>query len=866
MKKKLLTIFAVLVLIVAMVATVVACGEKTPTKKPDDKDKDKDEVIDLSDLAAESATAMQTGISGLMKAALDESKEKSYDATIFAKVKVGDDVDVDVKLHVAATFGKTNSGLVDVIVGGQSYVTLYTEDNIVYVGEALTQEAMNWFKINAAEADGLVDKFFPKFLDMLAEKDAANTTLYQRINKTVGSILGFVPVVGPMLFVKNQADGIVKEELGGGAVKYTNNVTFAEIQTLLPILAGPPINLDIDGLLAGLGDGIRGLVDTVCTIIFGGNLDALMGKNGASIPADAAPAIQLNFTSKDGQLTGLELKYANDIAFDSEKPNDKTDISVEFGLEDVNVTTDSKTAIVTNEISKGIKNAVEPAIKLTIAAEVPGKDVGATVNAYVVPEIGVSAHEHYSVPTQEYYTKAFYWVDGKRAEMEKDHKCAEDKTCIHVDGWRRPVEEGHDCGKDKVCNHDYDYETGKVTDKHECLNKNCKHYDEIDTTDFTKAKAYAVAVKANGDEMQLACDVDVTKLGSNGIVVLRIDLTDMWELLGVPAEDRANLPTTYQKTINFWQKDAVAAPTEEIDPDEYENTPPAIPTEDANKKDEEVKLPDNLIDKVFAIVRNGFEFGKVIGLLNPALDFVKEIYNDAVKDAITSDKDNKTATIDAAAILEALVGNKTISGSKELDINKEGNVTKYLTSLKGVAGLVDNIMRYTDPNKKGLKEGEAYTEAELKALVKKYAGIDITDKAFDNTSLVLTGIRGDAKADDGLGFTAELKSEGKTVIKLTMKVDIIDAKDVPALKAIGSDFVGAELEKLKVQATDEEGQPKVDENGDPVWEFEVDEDGELIVKDGYLVYKKVDGEALNNINALMKAILKAYEAKEKAAA
>ena len=57
----------------------------------------------------------------------------------------------------------------------------------------------------------------------------------------------------------------------------------------------------------------------------------------------------------------------------------------------------------------------------------------------------------------------------------------------------------------------------------------------------------------------------------------------------------------------------------------------------------------------------------------------------------------------------------------------------------------------------------------------------------------MAGIRGNKDKDEGIGFTAELQSEGKTVLTLTFKADIVDASKIPA-SAIGSNFVGDELD------------------------------------------------------------------------
>lgn len=735
MKKKLLTIFVALALVVAMVITVVACGPTptpTPTPGPDVVTPPDDDFIQQqAEIAEEGFGVLTTGLGNVLDNALGESQEKSYDLTLFVKVKVGDSVDADVKLRVAGTFGAENKGLVDVIVGGQSYVTLYAEDNTVYVGEALTQEAMNWFKIDAVKDAKMMDKFFPQLLDFMPptiSKDGQD----KPIHEVIKGFFSLVPMVGNLISATEVKGGIVKNDLGGGEVEYVNTLALGNLGKVLEDLKSL---FDVRTLLNKPEiQPYKGLIDTVCNVIFGGSLDALL--DGEIAPEDA-PTIVLSFRSKDDSLTKLGISYENDIAFDDAQNAKKTNISVAFGLEDVKITTNANTAIATSAITAGVKAAKEPAIKLTIGAEIPEKDLGATIDAYVIPDVSLVVNR-YAI------------VDGQRVKIESE------------------THEGHTA--------------------------DCKHFYNVDTVNMGGAKAYAVATNKNGDAVNLACDADVSEM-ADGTIVLRFDLAGVYTILGI--ENTGDLPTKFQKTFKLWGDDEA----EESEGNESE-TETETETE-ADQGDEEE--PTNLIDKVVAIFGNGFEIGKVVDLLGDGIDFLKDIYAAVLQPNMASDETTKVATLNVANILKGLVANETIQGSNRLKINGEKNLTEYLSSLQGIADLVDNIKRHSVKVEAGQTPPAArskYTKAELVQLVKDYAGIDITDEVFNNTTLELKGIRGNATKDEGLGFEATLKSEGKTVLVLTMKADVVDAATVPAQDKIDYEDFTADNELDGGEASD----------------------------------------------------------------
>lgn len=809
MKKKLLTIFAVLALVVAMVFSIVACGPsksgggktddpKTDDPTTDDPKKDPPKT-NLDKLAKEGLGVFYTGLENVMTTAMDKSDQKSYDLTVFVKVKVGDSVDADVKLRVAGTFGgNKNSGLVDVIVGGKSYVTLYAANNMVYVGEALTQDEMRWFAIDTVKDDGIMDKFFPELVKLFpletVTKQVMNKTTWEMedeketMHEFILSFVSIVKSVGASIMATDVEGGIVKNELSDGGVQYVNTLALGNVGSLLQDLK---FIIDVRDLLSNPAiDPYRGLIDTVCSIVFGGSLDDLL--DGKIKPEDA-PEIVLSYAAdKDENLTDLELSYKNDFAFDKTEDAKKTEVSVAFGLENVKVTHSSSTKIIDTETENAAKAAVQPAIKLSIAADIPGKDVGATVDAYVIPKVTLAAHEYYSVPVKEFY-RTQYYTDKKVTTpkpLDGNHTCGDE--CVHFIGEDRyEVEADHKHNVNNVkgltCIHEFDYDGGEVKAGHECL-KDCKHYYKIDTVNTDGVKAYAIAKNnKTGDAVNLACDADASKL-PDGEIVLRFDLAGVYEILGLEAP----ADTKFQKTFKLWSD-------EEKEPEggkEDENKPAEDPEKDPADEGEK-KEPTNLIDKVVAIFSEGFSIGKVMDLVNPVIDFAKGIYNDVLKDAITTpdaDDDDKTntATLDVSAILSGLLENTIIKGSESLKINGEDNLTAYLSDLKGVAALVDNIMRATSKENPKPEKGTKFNEADLIKIVKEYAGFEITDEVFDDgkTVLEVTGIR---DKDLGLGFTAELKALDQTVIKLTMKVDIVDATKVPA-STIDNTFVGGELD------------------------------------------------------------------------
>ena len=401
MKKKGLLILLVVFLVAILTFSVFACGgggkdkgdsgNKKPTTDTDDKDDDKKPTASptaLQDMLLDIVHSVDNTIA--VATAID--KQASITATIFVDVELYDEktqkmVPYHVELNILGSMDQTAAdktwALVQAdILGVKASIFAVDSANgeTLYIGQNILNEGVKWSKLSQfKDANLLTDFVCNELFGLLAKLkadsgeaiEAGLVSNLQVMGKPLTEFLGMANMLTSLIVPNTSAGADVNYKTEGG---YAANLNLSGLGGLMGLL---------QGALADLDPGIKGVIEVVAGLLLGGTVD-LDNAAAPFTPGEEKVDIGLSVDKNaDGTFAGLGLSYKRG-----------ENLKVAFGLKDVAFKAASL-ATSDNAIVKAAyedsKSAGELAIAIDLGLDLPkgiydGK-VDVVVKAY--PEIKV---------------------------------------------------------------------------------------------------------------------------------------------------------------------------------------------------------------------------------------------------------------------------------------------------------------------------------------------------------------------------------------------------------------------------------------------------------------------------------------------
>ncbi|MDR3186044.1 MAG: hypothetical protein LBU04_04470 [Christensenellaceae bacterium] len=318
MKRKVLLLLLSCILIFSVIFLAVAC--KTPTKKPigDNKGTVDPGEEDEGDPLPSGAAEMFQSIDNLVLKATDLSEtNKLHGAgTLFFEIN-----DLLVEIKIDASFDgvieANNKAFVQLTVTDSSktpanvtnYLTIYVEDDVIYIGESITQKAESWFKLEQAKEAKILTFYLaslPAELVKLGDSSLVANGITSSISDMVVTVLDTLPIYN--------AAGTEKEH-GYDTIDghYQFELLFTAIGPLLPTIAGA---IPGEGKLseklsnvAGSGLNLLGLVNIASNILINTSITDLESEDEKEVDY---PYLGLAWDIEDEMLSSLRLNYENE--------------------------------------------------------------------------------------------------------------------------------------------------------------------------------------------------------------------------------------------------------------------------------------------------------------------------------------------------------------------------------------------------------------------------------------------------------------------------------------------------------------------------------------------------------------------------
>ena len=390
------TIITVLVVMMSLVIllTAFACNKKDPPKPPAPPPPPavpEAQLSDVLEILVEGADKAIYSVANVDTAAY-------YQATLYLNVN-----DASYELAVKGTFDENtenkNGGLVELRAKDEAgamapVLSVYAADDVVYIGETFTNDTTNWVKLSQGKGDELVYTFFSKLPGLI--KDALSTLGQTPLYDLAGSYIELSAMLEGMDFATLKVPSTYDIDTGKIDGDYTVSLILSEVTGFISQLG-----INLTEILNG--EGISDYVDIIqiiAPIILGlelkeGDKVNIDGRNVPSyslVPMDNAPQIDIDFAISGGTLSKIGLTYSREAYTYEGESYDA--ITVSFGIKDFSAQNASKAATELKPSAMPEPDDVgAAAIKLSLDLAVGAKDLAATIDAYVVPEIVISYDE-----------------------------------------------------------------------------------------------------------------------------------------------------------------------------------------------------------------------------------------------------------------------------------------------------------------------------------------------------------------------------------------------------------------------------------------------------------------------------------------
>ena len=438
MKRKSIVVLLVLLLVGILAFTAFACNNdknkkpnnpNTGTPGGDDPNPGGDDNTEDTNAINEAIPALLGGLDQVATKVGKVSDGAYLKANIALGLSLDEEIDLDLKLSLAASMDKTTSAknwaLIGLGTSEKDIVNLYIKgtakgEEIIYLGEILTTGKTVWHKVSVldvSESDSLDGIFLSK-----SENDN-NSGLIERVfnflgdwNKLLGPIdFSSDAPISELSFKLSETSTLVLGQL------LTNPIIGGVIPSVLSAKAtenGYSASLIIDKL-GEVIPAIKMLAPTLDLDSFSPFTELLLGlkiKDGAVTPVEAddatPPSLNINFDlAENGDLSMLEIAFANDNVAGH-------NVALNLKIDGIEAEAASKAA----EDPAGITGAKDLGLHLSLNAKTPeigaGKveDAEATIDLYVNPDItigfGESGYVQFDLSRLEAYA-TFTAANGK---------------------------------------------------------------------------------------------------------------------------------------------------------------------------------------------------------------------------------------------------------------------------------------------------------------------------------------------------------------------------------------------------------------------------------------------------------------------
>lgn len=418
MKRKSIVVLLVLLLVGILAFTAFACNNdknkkpnnpNTGTPGGDDPNPGGDDNTEDTNAINEAIPALLGGLDQVAAKVGDVSDGAYLKANIALGLSLDEEIDLDLKLSLAASMDKTTSAknwaLIGLGTSEKDIVNLYIKgtakgEEIIYLGEILTTGETAWHKVSVLDVkdhasldgiflsksendnnSGLIERVFnflgnwendeeQKLLGPIDfSSDSPISDLSFKLNENSTLVLGQLltnPIVG----------GVIPSVLSAKATEngYSASLVLDNLGDLIPVISMFAKDLDLDSL------------SPFTELLLG-----LKIKDGAVTPVDeddaTPPSLNINFDlAENGDLSMLEIAFANDnVAGHNVALNLKID-GIE--AEAASKAAEDPAGITTSTENLGLHlslNATTPAI----GGNVQDQDADATIDLYVNPDIKI---------------------------------------------------------------------------------------------------------------------------------------------------------------------------------------------------------------------------------------------------------------------------------------------------------------------------------------------------------------------------------------------------------------------------------------------------------------------------------------------
>lgn len=403
MKRKTLITIMVVILSLVLVLTAVSCNKPKPGPGPGpdpDPPVVKAKFTDVFNSLLKSADKTIDNVSGVTEAAY-------YAATIYFEIESEGAEPIKYEITAKGNFDEetlaNNAGFIEIkdTAKNQLVLSVYVADQEVYLGESFTvapttAKPLNWVKLDQVGSSKFIAGFFAKVPDfietnlkvlhgknILSAPDLSGFS--DKAKKTLGTVqtvLGFVPMVGDVLFDYDHPATYNK----------TGNIDGEYVLGIKMDAIGSVLQMDvIAGFLTSIPAEYLPIINMALPTLLGLQLQLNDDGKYSVIKSGVTPEIDIIFNVADGAM--------NKIGFSYEKKDDpatkdvvEKGLKVAFGIKNLA----AKDAVNTDSFIPSyvkVSDIKQGAVKVSLDLGIGQKDLAVHIDAYVLPELTVDYTE-----------------------------------------------------------------------------------------------------------------------------------------------------------------------------------------------------------------------------------------------------------------------------------------------------------------------------------------------------------------------------------------------------------------------------------------------------------------------------------------
>lgn len=409
MKNKILLVFLALLIISVMLVTIVACGDK---KNPDGGGKETPPITDGPVLKLDRAIAsLKGGLQGVVNyLGTTDFTEIHGEITLYLDITDMIEAEVTIKGNFSASDESKNNGLLDVKIEQNgtlsSIFTIYIAGDVIYIGEALTQEDFGWIKFEQFKDAKILSHYFAKLPGIITNG------LNEEFINDVSDILNYLNLLAQFeeYFSVESAD--YETELN---INFTQEITFLTDELLTGITGllsafGLNLNETLTSLATTLGFDPTPILDIVVGAILNETLTNILAGELPDNYGAIAPTIKLSSTVQNNMISDLGIYFNNPTL--SILDQDPINFELSAGIRGLSITDTAET--ISTPSGLNINSVNSAYVEINAKVNIPNLNNGTEVDLTILvnPAIKVQWTDEEKNAVEVDFTGAEAWAHG----------------------------------------------------------------------------------------------------------------------------------------------------------------------------------------------------------------------------------------------------------------------------------------------------------------------------------------------------------------------------------------------------------------------------------------------------------------------